>query len=138
MVEENKTENKNGIKILLIDDDRFLLDMYSIKFKSSNLTIDTSSSSINALEKLRGGDKPDIILIDIIMPSMDGIELLKKIRDEKLVPESTIVMLTNQPDEFDRAMNLGVDGYIVKATNIPSEVVTQVLEIYKNKNKHKK
>lgn len=128
-------ENKTGIKILLVDDDRFLLDMYSIKFKSSNLIIDTSSGSTNALEKLRGGDTPDIILIDIIMPTMDGLELLKAIRDEKLVPNATIVMLTNQPDEFDRAKELGVDGYIVKATNIPSEVVSQVLEIYKNKHK---
>lgn len=129
------TEEKKEIKILLIDDDRFLLDMYSIKFKSSNLTIDTAPGSTFALEKLRAGDKPDIILIDIIMPTMDGLELLKVIRDEKLVPDATIVMLTNQPDELERAKSLGVDGYIVKATNIPSEVVSQVLDIYKKKNK---
>lgn len=135
MTEEKESENVKGTKILLIDDDRFLLDMYSIKFRSSDLVIDTAPGSMAALEKLRGGDKPDIILIDIIMPTMDGLELLKVIRDENLVPDATIVMLTNQPEEFERARSLGVDGYIVKATNIPSEVVAQVLNIYKKKNK---
>ena len=131
------SEEKPEIKILLIDDDRFLLDMYSIKFKASNLITDTAPGSMAALEKLRAGDKPDIILVDIIMPTMDGLEFLKVVRDEKLVPDAVIVMLTNQPDGIEKAKSLGVDGYIVKATNIPSEVVSQVLDIYKKKKKNK-
>ncbi len=122
------------IKILLIDDDKFLLDMYSMKFKKSGLEIDTSSNSLSALEKIRS-NVYNIILMDIIMPGMDGLELLKKIREEKLLPESTIIMLTNQADDFDKAKVLGVDGYIIKATTIPSEVVDQVLSVYKNKQK---
>lgn len=122
------------IKILLIDDDKFLLDMYSMKFKKSGLEIDTSSNSLSALEKIRS-NVYNIILMDIIMPGMDGLELLKKIREEKLLPDSTIIMLTNQADDFDKAKTLGVDGYIIKATTIPSEVVDQVLSVYKNKQK---
>ncbi len=122
------------IKILLIDDDKFLLDMYSMKFKKSGLEIDTSSNSLSALEKIRT-NKYEIILMDIIMPGMDGLELLKKIREEKLLPESTIIMLTNQADDFEKAKVLGVDGYIIKATTIPSEVVDQVLSVYKGKQK---
>lgn len=123
------------LKILLIDDDRFLLDMYSLKFKKSGLEIDTAGSSLSALEKLRGGAQYDIVLLDIIMPGMDGLELLKSIRTEKLLPEATVIMLTNQADDFEKAKELGVDGYIIKATTIPSEVVDKVLEIYKGKNK---
>ncbi len=122
------------IKILLIDDDKFLLDMYSMKFKKSGLEIDTSSNSLSALEKIRT-NVYNIILMDIIMPGMDGLDLLKKIREEKLLPESTIIMLTNQADDFDKAKVFGVDGYIIKATTIPSEVVDQVLSVYKNKQK---
>ncbi len=122
------------IKILLIDDDKFLLDMYSMKFKKSGLEIDTSSNSLSALEKIRS-NVYNIILMDIIMPGMDGLDLLKKIREEKLLPESTIIMLTNQADDFDKAKVFGVDGYIIKATTIPSEVVDQVLSVYKNKQK---
>ncbi len=122
------------IKILLIDDDKFLLDMYSLKFKKSGLEIDTSSTSLGALEKIKNGEY-NIILLDIIMPGMDGLELLKKIRDDKLLPDSTVIMLTNQADDIDKARALGVDGYIIKATTIPSEVVEQVLSIHKSKQK---
>ncbi len=128
------TENKN-LKIMLIDDDRFLLDMYSLKFKKSGLDVDVSSNSQIALDKLKAGANYDIILLDIIMPGIDGLELLKDIRDEKLAQDSTVIMLTNQADDFEKAKNLGVDGYIIKATTIPSEVVEQVLAVYKTKKK---
>lgn len=129
------SEDKSQIRILLIDDDKFLLDMYSLKFKKSGLEIDTSSSTASALEKIRGGKTYDIVVMDIIMPGMDGLELLEIIRKEKLIPNSTIIMLTNQADDVEKAKNLNVDGYIIKATTIPSEVVEQVLTIFKNKTK---
>lgn len=126
------TENKQP-KILLVDDDKFLLDMYSLKFKKSGLEIDVSSSTQGALDKIKSGEKYDILLLDIIMPGMDGIELLNKIREEKLLSDAVVIMLTNQADDYDKAKSLGVNGYIIKATTIPSEVVEQVLTIYKNK-----
>jgi CheY-like chemotaxis protein len=125
----------NQLKILLIDDDRFLLDMYSLKFKKSGLEIDMSSNAQGAIDKMKSGSVYDIILLDIIMPGMDGLELLKIMKDEKLAPDSTVIMLTNQADDFEKAKNLGVDGYIIKATTIPSEVVDQAISIYKDKNK---
>ena len=130
----NGMENKQP-KILLIDDDRFLLDMYLLKFKKSGFEIDTSSSSANALDKLRAGQTYDVILLDIIMPGMDGLELLKIIRAEKLASSAAIIMLTNQADDFEKAKAFNVDSYIIKATMIPSEVVSKVLEVYNKKNK---
>ncbi len=121
------------LKILLIDDDRFLLDMYSLKFKKAGLDVDVASNSTVALEKLRGGADFNIVLLDIIMPGMDGLELLKTIRDEKLIPNATIIMLTNQADDFEKAKQYNVQGYIIKATTIPSEVVSQVLNLQKDK-----
>ena len=126
---------KQKIKIMLVDDDSFLLDMYSLKFQKADLDVTVVSSSVNALDKLRTGEVYDIIVLDIIMPGMDGIELLENIRKEKLCHEAIIIMLTNQPDEIDKAKELGVAGYIVKATTIPSEVVDQVLAIYKDNKK---
>lgn len=121
------------MKVLLVDDDRFLLDMYSLKFKKSDIDIETCSSSSGALETLRNDSTFDVILLDIIMPGMDGLELLKKIRDENLANKAKVVMLTNQADDYEKAKALGVDGYIIKATTIPSEVVDQVVTIYKQK-----
>ncbi|MBA3733534.1 response regulator [Patescibacteria group bacterium] len=129
------SEENTNLKILLVDDDRFLLDMYSLKFKKSGMQADVLSNSSTALTKLRSGERYDIILLDIIMPGMDGLEFLNIIRTEKLVDESVIIMLTNQADDFEKAKILGIDGYIIKATTIPSEVVSQVLLIYKNKKK---
>ncbi len=129
------TEENKNIKILIVDDDHFLLDMYSLKFKTLGLQIDTADGSTKALQKIREGESPDIILLDIIMPTMDGLELLKVIRDEKLASKAVVVVLTNQSDRMDTASSLGADGYIIKAMNIPSEVVNQVMKIYHEKKK---
>jgi CheY-like chemotaxis protein len=123
---------KKELKILLVDDDKFLLDMYSLKFKKSGLSVDVSSSATSAYEKLKSGENFDIILLDIIMPGMDGIELLSKIRTEKISKDSVVIMLTNQADDYEKAKSLGIEGYIIKATTIPSEVVEKVMSIYKS------
>lgn len=126
-------EETKPLKILLVDDDRFLLDMYLLKFKKGGCDVTVSPNSANGLEKLRGEEVFDIVIVDIIMPGMDGIEFLKKVRDEKLALETVFIMLTNQLDSEQKARSLGVDGYIIKASTIPSEVVEQVLKIYKDK-----
>jgi len=118
-------------KILIVDDDSFLLDMYSLKFVKSNFDVSTALGSEVALEKIRQGFEPDIILLDIMMPEMDGFELLEKIREEKLTPNSIVIFLSNrgQPSDVSRAKELGAAGYIVKASNTPGEVIEKVSEI---------
>lgn len=123
---------KKNIKVLIVDDDKFLLGMYSLKFANNGYDVETTMGSEVTLEKLRGGYKPDIVLLDIIMPKMSGLELLKIMRQEKLASEAVIVMLTNQSQSSDieEAKKLGVEGYIVKAATIPSEVMKEVEKIY--------
>lgn len=118
-------------KILLIDDDRFLLDMYALKFSKANYEVKTADSTDGALKLIREGYSPDIMLCDIVMPGMDGLELVSMIRKENLLPKSVIIMLTNQgsSDDIARAQKLAVDGYIVKATTIPSEVLAEVEKV---------
>ncbi len=120
--------------IFMVDDDNFLLDMYSLKFSKNNFTINTAQNSEDALKKIRDGLTPDILLLDIVMPGMDGIELLATLRKENLIKDTVVIMLTNQglPDDVIRAKKLNVDGYIIKATTIPSEVLVEVDKIYKN------
>lgn len=117
--------------VLLVDDDKFLLDMYRKKFDQSGLTVDVSVGSEDALTKLREGAKPDILVLDIIMPGIDGLELLALIRQEKLCPDAIVIMLTNESDreKIEKAKSLGIKGYIVKATSIPSEVVEEAIKI---------
>lgn len=114
--------------IFLVDDDKFLLDMYRRKFEQDGAEVEVAVGAEDALNKLRSGIKPDILVFDIIMPGMDGIELLKTVRKEKLVPDSAVVMLTNESDKekIEEAKALGIKGYIVKATTIPTEVVEKI------------
>lgn len=133
---ENKNKKK---KVLLIDDDQFLISMYALKFDKYGFEIETASNGEEALEKLRGGYEPDILILDVVMPSLDGFGLLEKIKKEKLALNAVIIMLTNQSQksDIDQAKKINVDGYIIKATTIPSEVVEEVVSIY-NKNKEDK
>jgi CheY-like chemotaxis protein len=124
---------KETKKILIVDDDSFLLDMYALKFSKSNFSVTTALGSEPALEKLRGGLAPDIILLDIMMPVMDGFELLTKIREENIAPTSIVIFLSNrgQPSDVTQAESLGASGYIVKASSTPSEVIDKVVDIIK-------
>ena len=121
--------------ILCIDDDRFLLDMYALKFVKAGYQVKTSDSTEVALKMLKDNYTPDVILCDIVMPGMDGLGLMEEIRKQSLVPKTAIIMLTNQSssDDIARAKKLNIDGYIVKATTIPSEVLVEVEKILSTK-----
>lgn len=123
-------------KILLVDDDKFLLDMYSTKFGEAGFDVTAVSSAQDALGALKGGLVPDICLLDVIMPTMDGFQLLEEMKTKKLCGENAVcVILSNlgQQEDIDRGMKLGADGYIVKASATPSEVVTKVTDIAAHK-----
>jgi len=124
-------------KILIIDDDSFLLDMYALKFSKSNFSVSTALGPESALEKLRNGLSPEIILLDIMMPVMDGFELLTKIREENISPNSIVIFLSNrgQLSDVTQAETLGASGYIVKASSTPSEVIDKVINIINNTKK---
>ena len=121
--------------VLIVDDDKFLLDMYSIKFAEQGFTVEIASDGAEALEKVNAGLDLDIYLIDILMPKMDGFELIGKLREKKINERATIIILSNlgQQTDIDRGLNLGVDGYIVKATATPSEVVAKTIDIANSK-----
>lgn len=115
-------------KILIVDDDSFLLDMYALKFSQSTFEVTTALGPEQALEKLRGGFSPDVMLLDIVMPVMDGFELMEIMNTEKLAPQARRIVLSNrgQPSDVTRGEELGAVGHIVKASSTPSEVIEKV------------
>lgn len=128
-------ENKSGKKVLIIDDDNFLLDMYALKFSQNGYQVDTALGSTQAIDKLKGGANPDVIVTDLLMPIMDGFELLEKIHSEKLAPSAKKIILSNlsQESDVERGRSIGIDGYIVKASSTPSEVLDKVNKIIDQK-----
>jgi len=131
MEQEEQKKKKGGTTIFIVDDDSFLLDMYAIRFTQAGYTVETAMNADEALSKLRGGLIPDVMLLDVVMPAVDGFELLEKINEEKLIPKVTKIYLSNLGQEQDiaRGKSLGAAGYIVKANSTPSEVVARVQEI---------
>jgi DNA-binding response OmpR family regulator len=132
---ETATQQSKG-NILLVDDDKFLLDMYAMKFTQQGYTAHGCLSVSDGLDSLRKGFAADAVLFDLIMPEHDGFSFLESMRSEKLVPGAVKIALTNQSDEADQshAKELGADVCCVKASMIPSEVVNMVaVEIAKRK-----
>lgn len=122
-------------KILIVDDDNFLLDMYALKFSQNSFEVHTAPGGPQALQKLKDGLKPDVLLLDIIMPEMDGFEVLEKMNAEKLSPDSVKIVLSNKNEQVDvdRGTSLGISGYIIKANCTPGEVIAQVVSILEKK-----
>lgn len=119
-------------KILIIDDDNFLLDMYALKFSNEPLfSVETALGSVPAYEKIKAGLVPDVILLDVVMPVMDGFEFLEKLETEKLAEGVMKIILSNrgQQSDIERGQKLGIAGYIVKASSTPGEVIKKVTDI---------
>ena len=125
---------ETGKRVLIVDDDEFLLEMYALKFKQSGFEVQIAENGKKALE-LIPSYAPDVVLLDVVMPSMDGFEVLETIKKEKLAPNALVMMLTNlgQKDDTERGFSLGADDYVVKAHFTPSEVVEKVKKIIQKK-----
>lgn len=117
------------MKLLLVDDDSFLLDMYTVKFTEAGHEVIAVKDGDQALAILRRGDIFDGMLLDLVMPGLSGLELLRTIKTEHLGgKECKCIVLSNQGERsgIDVAKEAGAVGYIVKAESMPGEVVEKV------------
>src|SRR3989338_6217933 len=121
-------DNNQKLSVLLVDDDKFLADMYAMKFTAIGCDVHACLSVADALQTLRDGFKPDAIVFDLLMPDHDGFFLLQSLATENLRRGALLIGLTNESDETiqAKAKELGADRLIVKASMIPSEVVNTV------------
>jgi two-component system, OmpR family, response regulator len=119
--------------IFIIDDDKFLLDMYALKFTDSGFTVSANADAQEALSKIEAGFHADVILLDIVMPGMDGFAFLEELQKRRLAGNTILVILSNlgQKEDIEKGLHLGAHGYIVKASSTPSEVVEKVKQIMK-------
>jgi DNA-binding response OmpR family regulator len=122
----------NGKKVLIVDDDPFILDMYVLKFKDDGFNVEVAMDGKKAFEEAQA-KQPDIILLDVIMPLMDGFEVLQKIKNDPSLKDTPVIMLTNlgQKEDMEKGMTLGAADYVIKAHFTPSEVVQKVKQVLK-------
>lgn len=113
--------------VLLVEDNEFIRSMYQLKLAKADLTVIEASDGKVALDKIQE-HKPDIILLDLMMPNVGGIEVLKSLKRMGLVPQLPVIVLTNvmDPKTINEAKELGACDYIVKTDLTPSQVMTKL------------
>lgn len=116
------------MKALIIDDERGVLELYKEGFKSSGIETIAASSGEEGIEFARA-QKPDVILLDIIMPRMNGLDVLKMIKSDQDIKDIPVYLLTNLPEECSggKTKDLGAKGYFVKAEYEPKTIAQKIL-----------
>lgn len=117
----------NQAKILVVEDDAFLREVFLETLQREGYTVDSATNGHEALEKLKPGGW-DLVLLDIIMPEMDGLEVMKKYNEQnKEKPSKQIIFLTNLDNDnvLKEALTLG-DGYLIKSQLTPPDLIKEV------------
>lgn len=116
-------------KVLMLDDERFLLEIYRLAFEKRGYEVTMFMTAWDALGALRGGYEPDVILFDVTIPESDsGFQFIETVTKERLAKRALKIALTNEGREaaHDRLLELGADAHLIKAQFIPSEIVAEV------------
>lgn len=119
-----------GSKILMADDDKMLIDMYKERLTLAGYEVTVCRNGEEALVKVKEV-KPDIILLDIMMPKLDGYEVLASLKSDPTTKDIPVIMLTALMRDFNRekATEAGADDYLVKSEAMPSDVITKVEQV---------
>jgi CheY-like chemotaxis protein len=120
------------VNVLLVDDDSFLVMLYKKNAESYLMDLNTALSGEEALELIREGLEPHAILLDINMPGMSGVDVLRTIRGERLVPSTDIIVVSNAFEhEYTKDFQeLGIEEFIPKTHLSPSRILDRVVSRY--------
>lgn len=118
------------INVLLVEDDSFLANIYKTKFEMEGFKISISENGEIALADVKK-KKPAIILLDILLPKLDGFAVLSKLKEDKDTKDIPVILLTNlgQKDDVQKGLDMGAVDYLIKAHFKPSEVVEKVKKV---------
>ena len=113
--------------VLLVEDNDFIRNMYQLKLSKAGLTVEEAVDGKQALEKI-AAKKPDLVLLDMMMPNMSGIDVLKQLNKDKVIPDLPVIVLTNimNSQAITEARDLGARDYIIKTDLTPSQVIDKL------------
>jgi len=124
-------------KILIVEDDFYIRDIYSKNFSQSGYSIDVAVDGEEAIEKVKTNSY-DLILLDIMLPKKTGIEVLRSYRDPRSPVKNTpVFIITNlgQEDIIKEAFKIGADGYLIKAQLTPKDIVGEINNFFAEQEK---
>ena len=116
--------------ILLVEDDAFLARIYATALEAQGFRVSLASNGEDGL-KLVEREKPDMIILDILLPQMDGYEFLESVKNNQLSANIPVLVLSNlgQKEDVDKAMQLGASRYLIKAHSMPQNVIRNIKDI---------
>lgn len=118
--------------VLLVEDNDFIRNMYQLKFAKSDIEVIEAVDGAMALQKV-SEHKPDVILLDLMMPNVNGLEVLRELKKQGITPGLPVIVLTNVMDQttIAEAKQLGARDYIIKTDLTPSQVLDKTLPYLK-------
>lgn len=121
------TKKMTSAHVLLVEDDEFLANIYKTKFEMEGFKVSVAENGEAGLLDVKK-KQPDIVLLDILLPKLDGFVVLEKIKADPETRDIPVILLTNlgQKDDVDKGLKLGAADYLIKAHFKPSETVEKV------------
>lgn len=118
------------MKVLIIEDDYFIRDLYQRQLQKEGYTVDTAPDGAEGLVQA-SNLKPDLILLDIMLPKLNGLDLLRTLRSKDETKNIPVLLLTNlgQESVMKEGFQLGAEGYLIKTSYTPSQVVDEIKKI---------
>lgn len=125
---------------MVVEDDIFVMDIYRTKLTQSGFNVISAKDGLEAMKKLQEEKQiPDLILLDILMPYLGGLEVLEKISKDDELKSIPVILLTNlsQKREIDKGIELGAKDFLIKSHFTPSEVLEKINDIFASLEKEK-
>lgn len=117
-------------RILIIEDDFFIRDLYLRQFTKSGFIVETAETGADGIVKAEDM-QPHAILLDIMLPKISGLEVLKKLKENEKTQNGTVILLTNLSEDqtIKDGFEMGAEGYLIKSAYTPEQVVKEVAKL---------
>lgn len=116
----------------MVEDDKFLRELIVQKLEKEGFAVVQAVDGEEGVKKVKE-EKPDLVLLDLILPGIDGFEVLTRVKEDPALVAIPVIILSNlgQKDDVERGLKLGVSGYLIKAHFTPSEIIEKVKSLLK-------
>jgi DNA-binding response OmpR family regulator len=118
--------------ILIIEDDKFLRELITQKLLKENYETSEAVDGEEGIKKIKE-EGPDLVLLDLILPGIDGFEVLSKMKEDSTLSSIPVIILSNlgQKDDVERGLKLGAVDYLIKAHFTPGEIIEKIKSVLK-------
>jgi len=119
-------------KILIVEDDKFLRELIVQKLIKEGYDIAEAVDGEKGLKSIKD-EKPDLVLLDLILPGIDGFEVLAKMKEDVAMAQTPVIILSNlgQKDDIERGLKMGAVDYLIKAHFTPGEIIEKIKTVLK-------